>query len=357
MKNNNAKLTAGSVSLTLAGMSIGMFFGHLAMTVFNLTDTYFVAKLGTTNLAAMSFTFPIVAILLGVVFGIGIGASSVISYAIGKGRYKQVKILSTDALFLTFFLCSIFSLLGIVFMDEIFSVLGAGGATLMYVKKYMLIWFAVFPFSAIPMVGNNIIRATGNAKIPGMIMSFSAIINLIVDPILIFGMFGFPAMGISGAAISTVLARTIAMCITLYYLNIKLKFIDLSGLGISRFYRSWKKILHIGLPSALTQIFIPISAAIVTRIIAEFGDNAIAAAGAGMKIDMFALITVFALASAVLPFAGQNYGALKLNRIDRSYTISNIFSVGWGILCFLIMYIFAHPIAEIFTNDSSVALY
>ena len=185
---DHATLTSGPINRTLLRMTLGMLVGHFAMTIFNLTDTYFVAQLGTNELAAMSFTFPAVFLVSALIFGIGIGASSVISRAIGRGDLRRVQQLTTHVLLLAIVVAVLLSLLGLSAARSAFYVMGARDAVLELTMQYMRIWFFGMPLVVIPMIGNNAIRATGDAMTPGLIMLTAALANLVLDPLLIFGL-------------------------------------------------------------------------------------------------------------------------------------------------------------------------
>mgnify|MGYP001434977742 FL=1 len=223
---NKLSVTQGPIGRTLIKMLLGMLVGHVAMTVFNLTDTYFVAQLGTEPLAAMSFTFPIIFTIMSVIFGLGIGTSSVISQAIGKGDFHQAQRLTTHALYLAVLVSIVLSALGLIFTEDIFYAMGARDEVLRLTKLYMHIWFWGMPLVTIPMMGNNALRATGDTGTAGMIMGGGAMVNLILDPIMIFGLLGFPKWGIAGAAIATLFGRGFALVSSLWVLYYKKKLIS-----------------------------------------------------------------------------------------------------------------------------------
>ena len=213
---NNASLTSGSIRRHLARMTGPMVAGIFAMSAFNLADTYFVSQLGTKALAAMSFTFPVVMVIGAVAMGVGMGASVVISRTIGEGNQTQVRRLTTDSLLFAVLLVGIFAAVGLFTVNPLFRALGATEEVLPLIRSYMILWYSCVAVLIIPMVGNNCIRATGDTLTPGLIMVALAVVNIILDPILIFGMFGLPPLGIFGAALATVLARAMGVIGALY---------------------------------------------------------------------------------------------------------------------------------------------
>jgi len=220
-----ASLTEGPVGRTLARLTVPMVAGIVGMVAFNLTDTFFVGRLGTEELAALSFTFPFVTVLARFTLGIGMGASAVISRAVGGGNARAVRRLTTDSLSLALIGVVIFVAAGLVWMEPIFRALGCGPDILPLVKKYMTIWIAGLLFVFFPMVSNNAIRANGDTKTPALIMLTAVFANIILDPLLIFGPGPFPALGLAGAAYATVFTRMITFMLSFYIVAFRLKMI------------------------------------------------------------------------------------------------------------------------------------
>ena len=204
-KSKRVNVTEGSVNKVLRDLTIPMLFGVLGMVAFNLADTYYVSQLGTAKIAALSFTFPVVLIVNSITLGIGIGAAAVISKAFGENEKEKVKRLSTDSLLLGLFISLFTITIGLVTIKPLFTLMGAKSDTMPYIQQYMSIWYMGVPFVVVPMIGNNAIRALGDTKIPSSVMFFAALMNIILDPLLIFGIWIFPEMGVRGAALATVI--------------------------------------------------------------------------------------------------------------------------------------------------------
>ncbi|MEE8441062.1 MAG: MATE family efflux transporter, partial [Spirochaetia bacterium] len=157
-----AQLTDGNVPRMLIRLTIPMVFGMLSMVLYNLVDTLFVGRLGKDQLAALSFTFPVVLVISSLALGVGMGASAAISRAIGAGDGDRVRRLTTDSLVLAVLIVGTFATAGILTIDPLFRLLGADERILPYISKYMTIWYPGMVFVVVPMVGNNAIRATGD---------------------------------------------------------------------------------------------------------------------------------------------------------------------------------------------------
>lgn len=353
MKRNN-DLTHGPIAAKLTQLTIPMVFGMLSMVAFNLVDTFFVSRLGTRELAAMGFIFPVVMFVISIALGLSIAASSVISRAIGRGHHRKVRRLTTDSLVISFFVVGIVAIVGFFTIDKIFSLLGASLDMIPLIRQYMTIWYIGIAFVVIPMVGNSAIRAGGDTLFPSLIMVISAVINIILDPLLIFGLWGFPRMELAGAALATVIARSFSLIFSLSILHFREKLIDFSKPKIAEVIESCRRLLYIGIPAAGTRILFPFVMAVIMRLVAQFGVAAVAAVGAALRVEMFVFVVVMALAAALMPFTGQNWGARKFARVKTALNCSNKFALWWGGVNCILFLILAIPIGKIFSKDPLV---
>ncbi len=354
IKQNKAVLISGNIPRQLFYLTIPMIAGMISLVVFNLTDTFFVGRLGEEQLAALSFTFPVVLIVNSLSSGIGIGAGALISRYVGEGNHYKVERLTTDSLTLGFIFILLFSILGILTIRPLFTLLGAEGIILDYIHDYMSIWYLGVSMVVIPMIGNNIIRALGDTKTPGLIMMLSAAINLILDPILIFGIGPFPRLGIQGAALTTVCARGITAVVAIYVLHFRRKLISFKGVKIAEIIASWKAVLHIGIPSSSIRLALPVGSGIITRLLAAQGPLVVAGFGVATRIEFFALAPIAALSSVMGPFIGQNLGAGELTRVNSGKKVGQKFSLAIGFFTAVLLAVFAVPIARLFNDNPQI---
>lgn len=346
--------TTAPVKSSILKLAGGMLFGLFAMSAFNAVDTFFVGRLGATQLAAMSFTFPVVMILNSISFGLGIGISSTVSRALGAGDTEAVKRLTTDGLILSMLIVLILGVLGLFTIRPLFALLGAGGDTLDYIQQYMTVWYLGIPFVIIPMAGNNVIRATGDTIMPSVIMMISVAVNVILDPLFIFGIGSLPGLGITGAAIATVIARFASLVFSLYILIHREKLVSTDKVPFSKVKQSWKSITYVGVPAALMQAINPLSLSILTGLLAGFGDSVVAGFGAAGRVEMIIMNIPMAFGSVMGPFAGQNWGANKVERIKEGAKFSALITLVWGALIFVLSLLFSHQIISLFSKDSDV---
>lgn len=353
-KSLRINTTEGNVATILTKLTIPMIFGILGLVAFNLADTYFIGKLGTLQVAALTFTFPVVLVINSLNLGIGIGASAVIAKAVGEKDHKKVIRLSTDSLTLGALLSVIAIIIGELTIEPLFRTLGADALTMPYIRDYMRIWYAGVPFVAIPMIGNNAIRALGDTKTPSIVMMVSASVNILFDPLLIFGIGFFPELGVAGGALATVFSRMITFCVALYILGIREKAISFKKVTFSQILISWKAILFIGFPNAIARMILPIGVGIITRLIAGYGVDIVAGYGIATRLEYFSLAIIQALVSVMPIFVGQNYGAKKYSRIKESITLAGKFSLLYGGFIYFVLFIIARPLAGLFTDVETV---
>ncbi len=349
-----AELTTGPIGRTLARLTAYMIFGFFATIAFNLVDTWFVAKLGTEELAAMGFIFPVVMIIGAIAIGLGVGTSALVSRAIGEGNQEKVRRLTTDSLALALGVVLLFVVIGLLTINPIFRMLGASPEILKLIRIYMLIWYPGMMFLVIPMVGNNAIRATGDMKFPSIIMMFSVFVNLGMDPLLIFGIGPFPRWGIAGAAAATVVARALTLVLMLFVLQKRHRMLSFDWPGFPAMVQSWKSIMNLSIPAAGSNLIRPLGVAVVTGIVARFGPEAVAGYGVCTRVETLALMVLISLATVLSPFVGQNLGAGRLDRVQGAIRRAHLFSLGWGGFSAIVLFITARPIAHMFSRDAEV---
>jgi putative MATE family efflux protein len=336
-------------------MTLPMILGMIMLMTFGLVDTFFVSLLGTGQLAAISFTFPVTFTIISLNIGLGIGASATIGRCLGAGENILAKEYATGALMLSFVMVGVLALIGALTIEPIFRVLGATDELMPYIRDYMLVWYGAGVFLAVPMVGNSVLRAAGDTKTPSIIMASGGLINAILDPILIFGWGPIPAMGIKGAALATAIAWGIGLIYILYLLGIKRKLILPRLLTFSELKLTSGGVLRIGLPAAGANMLTPIAGGVITAIIAGYGPGAVAAWGVGSRLESIACILILSLSMSLPPFISQNYGANKMDRVRDSYLLALKFVFVIQLIIYALLWLLAPFIASIFAGEQHVA--
>ena len=353
-------LTQGRVSVSLARLTAPMMAGVSSSILVQVLEMGFIGQLSTAHVAAITFTFPLVMVLTSIALGISIGTSSVIARSVGTRQMKtatsdedassssskadEVAMLGTHSLILVFGLMLVISFLCWLSIDPLFIAMGAEPELLPLIHSYLDIYLPGTVLFTTSMICGSIMRANGSANIPGAIMTISAAINLILDPIFIFGWFGFPAMELAGAATAMTLTRFGTLIVSLW-------FISKGNLVLSEYYfrgwyRSAKRILHVGLPAMATNLIGPVTAAYITFLIADYGEAAVAGFGVANRIEAVAAMLMFALSGSIGPFVGQNWGAHQVERVRGGVRASYLFSLGWGLIVAIPLFFFGGHVAS-----------
>ena len=351
MAKKTSRLASGPVGRHLIDMTVPVLFGIAMMMGQALIDAWFIGQVGVDALAAYSFGFPILMIVTSVAIGLGAGTSSVVARALGSHDRRRARRLSTDSIILSFLITAIIAAIGIVTIDPLFRMLGASEDLLPMIRSFMTILYLGVPFIVVGMVGMASMRATGDTRLPGKLMVIASVLNIILDPILIFGIGPIPALGLDGAALAALIARGAIFVGTVYLLRARLRLLVLSWPRREILFRSWRDILHVGLPAAGTNIIVPMGATIVTAMIASFGTEAVAGFGVASRIETMMLVLYYAMSSIIGPFVGQNLSAGKEARILRSLWLCTGFCIASGLVIAVLLAALSGVLPGLFSDD------
>ena len=354
LKKDNAAYTRGSIEGTMLKTGFAMLAGTLAMSGYNIADTYFVGQLGKSPLAAMGFIFPVI-MLIGCLFhGLASGVMTTSAQALGGGRKSKAAKLVTSGVLLIFAISLVLALLGMSTTGWIFEKFGATGETLEQVKGYMNIWYFGCATASLSMVGNDLLIAAGDSRVASGMMMAGMIVNVILDPLFIFGVGPFPAMGISGAALATIFSQLLATVTLLWLLYRRHGLIVPEVMPWRQLRSAWMLMIRFAVPAALGMLLMPIGSAVITRITAEFGNTAVAATAAAGRLEMVAFIFPMALGISLLPMIGQNYGARLYSRINQCRRFAMRFAFWFLLVMAGIYFVFAPQLVRFFSADPGV---
>ena len=343
------------IGKTLWQMTWPMVFGVATLISFNLVDTFFISLLGTESLAAIGFTFPVTFTVISLSIGLGIGTSAVIARKLGEDKDEQARHAGSSALYLAAILVACLSLIGWLLAEPIFALLGAGEDMIPLIMSYMNIWFIGAVLLVMPMIGNSILRASGDTITPSLIMGLGGLLNAVFDPILIFGLGPIPALGMQGAALASVLSWLIGFGLIIYWLVVRKKLIDPIPPSVKVFIASAKKLLTIGLPAAGANMLTPLSMAVMTAIVATYGAPAVAGFGAGARLESLACIVILALSMSLPPFISQNFGAGRMDRVRSAYRQALFAVLVLQALIYFVLLLCLPLIQQAFARDEEVA--
>ena len=312
------KMGVMPVNRLLFSMSLPMILSMLVQALYNIVDSIFVAQIGETALAAVSLAFPVQNLIIAVSVGTGVGVNALLSPSLGEKNQENANLAAVNGLFVFFLSYLLFAVFGLFFARMYFTVQTSNPEIIEQGTIYLSIC-SIFSFGIFLEIAlERIMQSTGRTIYNMITQGLGAIINIILDPILIFGLFGFPRMGIMGAAVATVIGQIIAMLLLLYF-NIR-KNSDVN-LNMRRFRPDTAiiaEIYRVGLPSIIMQSISSVMTFGVNKILLLFSETAVSVFGIYFKLQSFIFMPVFGLNNAMVPIVAYNYGAARKDRIMKT---------------------------------------
>src|SRR5690606_22342383 len=254
----------------------------------------------------------------------GVGASSVLSRLYGARDQETLQRITTHSLVLAVLLGVVVMGVGLASIDPIFGLLGADERTLPLVREYMEVYYFGGFLLILPLVGNFVMRSVGDARVPAVILSFSALLNVALDPLLIFGLLGFPRLELRGAAIATLIANGVTVVLSIWIMHRREHLIRARYLRLAGIWDSWRRVLHVAMPAPAANMLNPLTVGVITSLVAALGPEAAAGFGVASRVESLVMIVIFAVSSSVTPFVGQNYGAGRFDRMQRMARLSGM---------------------------------
>lgn len=346
-----AGFTDGPMAGHVLRLSGFMIMGFLAMTLAQLVEAAYLGMVGSDELAAVAFTFPVVMAFNAATRGIGVGTGAVLARAMGGGDRDYAARLSSHGLTLVAMFTLVCALLLVWQARSLFALLGARGHVLDLAVSYMTIWCFGFPAFGLSMVGSGLMRSIGDPAFPGYVMAAGSVLQVLIGPILIFGWFGVPALGIAGAALAFAAARSCSFLMTLWWFVSREKMLRLDFHG---FATSTRAILHVGIPAGASNLIQPLSSAVITRLLAGFGTSVVAGFGVASRIDAVVTMVVVGISASAAPLVGQNWGAGLYERVDEALKLGYQYCLIWGLIAGMLMWLFGEEFAGLISSDPEV---
>ena len=356
-------LTQGKVSGHVLRMLGPFSLGIIALVTTGIVDTIYLGRLtdearpnlGVLALAAIGFAFPLTFAAKSASIGLGAGTMSAVSRAIGQGNMERARRHGAAAILLGLFVMSLLVSLLVVLMPWMLGLMGAEGEIMSMAKQYLIISFPGLIIVSVAMMSSNVLRAGGEAALPSAIMITGALINIILDPFLIFGWGPFPRMEIAGAALATAIGDTISASLGFYVVFFHRKAVSFKEMTFGSIKRAWKVIGSVALPAAGTNIIVPASAAVLVTIIARnLTTIDVAAFTVATRSELVSVGLLFALSACIGAITGQNGGAGLTGRVRETFKFCYSVCIIWSTFMALVLALFAPQIAAIFTNDAQV---
>lgn len=320
-KNIMASMPIPKLLITI---SLPIAISMLIQALYNIIDSIFVAKLGEDALTAVSLTYPIQMLIVAVAVGTSVGMNALVSRYLGAKKPELASLVTKNALFLSILNGIIFAVIGICFSKIFFTFQTTNETVINYGSHYMFFvsTFSIFIFFQITFERD--LQATGKSIYSMMSQALGAIVNIMLDPILIFGLFGFPRLEVTGAAIATIVGQCSGACLGYYLVRKHATAIDISMKGFQPDKKVIKDIYKIGFPAILMQSLTSIMSFGLNNILLMFTTTATAVFGVYIKLQSFIFMPVYGLTNGLIPIIGFNYGAKKKERIIASFKLATI---------------------------------
>ena len=299
----------------LIGMALPAMFSMIVLSLYNIVDSVYVSKLGQEGLNAVSICFPIQMLLTAVGVGTSVGINSLMARRLGEKRHEEASSVALHGLILAIIAWVVFAIFGIVGVRPFVNVYTTDVLVRQYASQYLSIVMIFSLGALIQMTIEKELQATGAMTSAMVVQLVGAITNIILDPIMIFGYFGLPAMGVAGAAVATVIGQFLGALVGLIILFTRVKTIHISFKGFKWNQRIVAAIYEVGFPSIIMQSIGSFTTMLLNLILAGFSDAAVTVLGVYYKLQSFVFMPVFGMNQGLMPIMGFNFGAKNKHRI------------------------------------------
>jgi putative MATE family efflux protein len=356
IKGTQEDLTKISIKRAIILLSVPMVLEMVMESLFAVVDVFFVSRISTNAVATVGLTESVITIVYALGIGLSMAATAMISRRIGEKKPQEASYTAMQAIILTFLISIVLGVVGFIYGEDILALMGGEADLIAEGKWYTKIMYGGSGVIMLLFLVNGIFRGAGNAALAMRALWISNILNMLLDPLLIFGWGPIPAMGIAGAAVATTIGRSVGVIYQMYHL--------LKGSGIINIY--WRHIApNFNMMLRITKIaaggvgqFLIESASwiFLTRVISNFGSEALAGYTIAMRIIIFTILPSFGISNAAATLVGQNLGAKLPDRAEKSVWLAAKYNVIFLSSAGVIFYIFTNEIVGLFTDKTMVKM-
>ena len=342
------------VGKLLVTMSLPIMISMLIQALYNIVDSIFVAQIGENALTAVSLAFPVQNLIIAVGIGTGIGINSLLSRRLGERRFDDANAAAENGILLSLCNWLVFAIFGGLFSEAFFRAFNENPEIISMGTDYLTVC-TVFSFGCFMQFAcERILQATGITIYNMITQATGAIINIILDPIMIFGLFGFPRLGVKGAAIATVIGQIVAMLMGLWFNAKKNKEVHMDFRHFRPNGRIIGEIYKVGVPSIVMQSIGTVMTIGMNKILIAFSETAVAVFGVYFKLQSFVFMPIFGLTNGLVPIVAYNYGARKRTRITASIRLALVYALSIMALGLLIFQLFPVPLLRLFKASDAL---
>ena len=332
----------------LISMSLPMIMSMLVQALYNVVDSMFVAQLNENALTAVSLAFPIQNLMIAVAAGTGVGINALLSKSLGEKKFETANTIANNGILLGILSSLVFAILGLLGSRLFFEIQTKDKQIIEYGTQYMSVITIVSFGLFLQITFERLLQSTGKTIFNMITQGIGAIINIILDPILIFGWFGLPAMGVTGAAVATVIGQIFAAILGLYFNHKFNKEIHVNFRGFKPCKETIGNIYKIGVPSIIMQSIGSLTTFGLNNILLMFSSTAATVFGVYFKLQSFVFMPVFGLTNGMIPIVAYNYGAQNKKRIYQTIKLSAAIAVGIMLVGVIIFQTFPETLLGLF---------
>ena len=338
-------------------LAVPAMVGTLFQTLYNIVDTFFAGKISPEALSALSKSFPIYFIIIATSIGVTVAGTSLIGNSIGKNDKNKTINYFTHIIFYGIIVSIVITYLGLSYSEKVFSLMGSTNEVTFLGLQYTDVIYSGSVIFILVVALNSLLHAEGDTKTYRNVLILSFFLNIILNPILIFGFLFIPAMGVKGIGVATIIAQSISLIIILVKVlkNSKVKEITKDYLIPKIFY--FKNIFFQSMPITISICGYAFAASIIFTYVGQSGEYAVAGYGAGTRIEQVVLLPILGINTAIISIISQNYGAKNFNRIKETYFTAIKYAFIIMVISGTIVFLSASIITSIFSNDPEVIEY
>ena len=348
-------LLEGNILPALSALALPIMATSLIQMAYNLIDMIWIGKIGASAVASVGAAGMFMWLSNGLATLAKMGGQIKVGHALGAQKKEDAASYAQSSIQMGIVFAIGFGILSIVFADEMIGFFQLNSAQVIQdAKLYLMITCGLVIFSFMNQIFTGILTAMGNSRTSFIATGIGLVLNIVLDPLFIFGFGAIPPMGVAGAAIATVLAQLVVMLLFLH--TILRDTVLFSNVHILHSYSSQHtmEIFRIGLPSAVQSMLFSGMSMVIARLIAGWGDAAVAVQKVGSQIESISWMTAEGYAAALNSFVAQNHGAKNTDRIREGYRLSMIVMLSWGVFCSLVLIVFPQLIFQVFIQEAEV---
>lgn len=348
------KMGTMPINKLLISMSLPMILSMLVQALYNIVDSIFVAMISENALTAVSLAFPLQNLMIAVSSGTCVGVNALLSRSLGEKRQKEANLAAENGIFLAVVSFLVFCIFGIFGSRLFFASQTNNAEVIQFGTEYLIICLGCSFGIFLEMTFERLMQSTGRTIYSMITQGTGAIINIILDPILIFGLCGFPAMGIRGAAIATVIGQIVAMLLAIFFNQTKNPDLQISFRGFRPNRRIIGHIYSVGIPSIVMQSITSIMTFGLNKILIMFSETAVSILGIYFKLQSFIFMPIFGMNNGLIPILAYNYGAANRTRIMHTLKLGISIAVGIMLCGLAIFQIFTPQLLMLFNASEAM---